>query len=258
MFNPVIIIALVAQSIISKASRMAGAVVGFLITSGILLWGLGVYAEGDEIAFFGVAIPQVVFVILCLIWYAFNVKEIFAAKNMEKALENPVLQNEPVKNFYHNTREAWSRGDLNFLDPVFQSSSRNKTDENFMKELPPLKGSSLEMFLEKYIPFEGEYLIATGDVQGVSDPAWFFVTNMRLIQRDGETFEFRTIMLDEISYYKIEKDVQTKTNTLHIGLTSGEQVYFKKILLYMKEKWAEEMIKRHVPQTQIPFSPLPG
>lgn len=257
MLNPFIVFALIAQAFISKASRMAGALAGFLITSGILIWGLGVYADGDEIAFFGVAIPQFLFVILCLIWYAFNVKEIFAAKNMQKALENPILQNETVKMFYRNTREAWSRGDLNFLDPTFQGSAKNKTDEKFINQLPPLKGSSLEMFFEKYTPLESEYLVATGDLQSGINPAWFFVTNMRLIQRDGESLEFKTIILDDISYYKIERDKHTKTDTLHIGLKNGEQVYFKKVLLYMKEKWAEEIIKRRVSQVEIPIPPLP-
>ena len=52
IFNPVIIVAIVAQSFISKFSRIAGAVAGFLITAGILIWGLSVYGEGYEIAFF--------------------------------------------------------------------------------------------------------------------------------------------------------------------------------------------------------------
>lgn len=51
MFNPVIIGALIVQSLISRGSKMAGAIVGYLITTGIAICGsscggrLGVAAQ---------------------------------------------------------------------------------------------------------------------------------------------------------------------------------------------------------------------
>ncbi len=66
IFNPVIIVAIVVQSWISKASRTAGAIVGFVITTGILLWGLAIYDQHGQIAFFGIPLSQPVFVILCI------------------------------------------------------------------------------------------------------------------------------------------------------------------------------------------------
>ena len=58
MFNPVIIIAVIIQALVTKFSRIAGAVMGYLITTGILLWGLSLYREGDQIAFFGIPLSN--------------------------------------------------------------------------------------------------------------------------------------------------------------------------------------------------------
>ena len=65
MFNPVIIVAIIVQSLVSKVDRIAGAVLGFLITTGIFLWGLSVYAEGNQIALFTIPLSQPVFLIAC-------------------------------------------------------------------------------------------------------------------------------------------------------------------------------------------------
>ena len=73
--NPVIVIALIVQAFISNASRRAGAMVGYLITSGILIWGLGLYSEGDAIALFGIPLTQPIFLMACLIWYGFDTHE---------------------------------------------------------------------------------------------------------------------------------------------------------------------------------------
>jgi len=80
MFNPVIIVAIVVQSFISKASRVAGAITGYVITTGIMLWGLSLYSEGSQIAFFGVPLSQSAFIVLCLVWYGFDTKKLVAAK----------------------------------------------------------------------------------------------------------------------------------------------------------------------------------
>lgn len=49
--NYTILFALMVQSAIAQASRTAGAIVGFLITTGILLWGLDAYRVGDASPF---------------------------------------------------------------------------------------------------------------------------------------------------------------------------------------------------------------
>lgn len=80
IFNPVIIVAIVIQSWVSKASRIAGAILGYLITTGIFLWGLAIYDDHGQIAFFGVPLSQPVFVILCLVWYVFDTFTFNAAR----------------------------------------------------------------------------------------------------------------------------------------------------------------------------------
>jgi hypothetical protein len=77
--NPLIIVAIIIQAVIAKASKVAGAIVGYLITTGILLWGLSLYGSGDEIAFAGIPLSQPVFFVVVLIWYAFDTGNLIAA-----------------------------------------------------------------------------------------------------------------------------------------------------------------------------------
>jgi len=75
-----ILIGLLLQAVIAKASRIAGAIVGYIITTGIFLWGLSVYRMGDQITYFGVSLSQPWFWILCLGWYVFDTNEFVIAK----------------------------------------------------------------------------------------------------------------------------------------------------------------------------------
>ena len=83
--NPIIIIAIIAQSFISKASSMAGAITGFLITTGIFLWGLSLYSGGSGIIFFFVPLSETVFIVLCLVWYGFNIRRFISARKVAVA-----------------------------------------------------------------------------------------------------------------------------------------------------------------------------
>ncbi len=80
MFNPFIVIAVIIQMAIASASRIAGAITGYIITTGILLWGLGVYSSGYQVALFGIPLSQTVFIIAILAWYAFDTKEFIEAR----------------------------------------------------------------------------------------------------------------------------------------------------------------------------------
>jgi len=95
IFNPVIIVAIVVQSWISKASRTAGAIVGFVITTGILLWGLAIYDQHGQIAFFGIPLSQPVFVILCIVWYAFDTAAFKAARRAAPPATPPPVHANP-------------------------------------------------------------------------------------------------------------------------------------------------------------------
>lgn len=81
--NIPILIAVVVQAVVSRVSRVAGAVVGFFITTGILLWGLSVYSGGGAITFFGATLSQPVFIIACLVWYALDVWALLQARKYQ-------------------------------------------------------------------------------------------------------------------------------------------------------------------------------
>lgn len=83
--NPVIFIAVIIQSAIAKSSPRLGAMVGYLITSGILLWGLGVYAQDGWITFFGFDLSFSAFIIFCVIWYLYDSFQFLFAKPAQEA-----------------------------------------------------------------------------------------------------------------------------------------------------------------------------
>ena len=80
MFNPVILVAIILQAIVSRSSRIAGAVLGYVITTGILLWGISLYGDGDQIALFGIPLSAPIFFLACLVWYGFDTREFTAAR----------------------------------------------------------------------------------------------------------------------------------------------------------------------------------
>ncbi len=83
MFNPAIVAALVVQMFIGGVSRIAAAVVGYVITTGILVWGLSLYSAGDAIAFLGAPLSQPIFLAACLVWYGFDTWEFLAAHGVQ-------------------------------------------------------------------------------------------------------------------------------------------------------------------------------
>ena len=80
MFNPVIVVAIIIQWIVAKFSRIAGAIIGYIVTTGILLWGISAYGEGSQITLFGMPLSQPIFLIACLVWYLFDTREFLAAR----------------------------------------------------------------------------------------------------------------------------------------------------------------------------------
>lgn len=71
--NLVILGAIVAHIVISSIHPLAGAILGFVLTTAVLLWGLSIYAGGGVIAFFAWPVSQAVFIGLCALWYVWDV-----------------------------------------------------------------------------------------------------------------------------------------------------------------------------------------
>jgi hypothetical protein len=87
--NLYIVGAIVVQGLISKVDALAGAIVGYLVTTGILIWGWILYSQGDAVAFFGIVFSLPVFVIACLVWYGFDTFELVGALNGGELDEGP-------------------------------------------------------------------------------------------------------------------------------------------------------------------------
>ena len=80
--NPIVLVAILAQGFIARANRMAGAIAGFILTTGILIWGLSLYSQGSGIALVGIPLSQPIFLVTCLVWYGFNTRAFLRARQI--------------------------------------------------------------------------------------------------------------------------------------------------------------------------------
>lgn len=79
LINPVILGAVVLQGVLAKVAPTAGAIAGFVITAGILIWGLTAYSQGNYIALFGITVSEPFFILMCLVWFAYDAKQLRVA-----------------------------------------------------------------------------------------------------------------------------------------------------------------------------------
>ena len=93
--NFVILIAVLIQAVINRINRIAGAIAGFVITAGVLIWGLGAYAGGGYITFFRMKLSQPVFLLACLVWFGFDVHALLQARK-HQAFQAQVVENAPA------------------------------------------------------------------------------------------------------------------------------------------------------------------
>ena len=124
MYNPVVIVAIIVQSLVAKASRIVGSIIGYIITTGILLWGISVYGQGDQITLFGIPLSQPAFLFACLVWYGLDTREFMAAR---KKASDEKVQMYPKPDPVTVMR---SKGDADetsvYLEPVYVAKERGK------------------------------------------------------------------------------------------------------------------------------------
>jgi hypothetical protein len=89
MFNPIIIVAVLIQFVVGRISRLLGAILGFLITTGILIWGVMIYGAGGQISFATFPLPFPIFILACLVWYVFDVRELMTAFRVRRVRQEP-------------------------------------------------------------------------------------------------------------------------------------------------------------------------
>jgi len=144
MFNPIIVIAILVQSFVARTSKIAGAILGFVITTGILVWGLSLYAVGSGIIFFGIPLSQEFFILLCAVWYVFDVRGFLRARRAtgNVAANKAALDDPAVRALWSTTWNAWRQG---------QGSQAGRGEANKL---------SLNEFVDAYIKKTGRYMQA--------------------------------------------------------------------------------------------------
>ncbi len=247
MFNPVIIVAIIIQGIVSKASRMAGAILGYIITTSIFIWGLSLYSEGDAIALFGARISQEFFIIACLVWFGFDTMEFIKAKKGKGTIKPGLLKEANVVELYQNTMKEWSSGKLSGLNKGFEKEGKMSYD-NFVKGYAPVEGSALDIFFSKFPPIQHEFLIGIGDSASSSDKGWFTLTNLRLILKDGLSKSFKEINLADIENFE-SKGIRKKILTFK--MKSGETIEFNNVEVYPDEKYMKYAMQLEKPSSEI-------
>lgn len=90
MNRPVIVvIAILVQIIADRINRLAGAVVGFLATTVVLVWGINLYSHSQQsVAIFFIPLSLEGFIFMCLLWYVvdvFSLSKALAERQRSKA-----------------------------------------------------------------------------------------------------------------------------------------------------------------------------
>ena len=181
--------------------------------------------------------------ILLFLWGVYQATK--KGSDKKKALNNPVLQNPNVVDFYARTLNEWASGRLDFINKSFQQSAAKLDYNGFIAAIPPAPNSALGIFFERYQPYPNEYLIGVGNDS--SGKAWFVLTNVRLIQKDGKTNGFTEIYLEQVQEY-ITKGTMTKELTF--VLKTGQNVLFQKVAIYPSEEYVKKLIVLSVQNQQ--------
>jgi hypothetical protein len=186
----------------------------------------------------------------------FGVAAMYKMRLAGKALKSELLQDQRVVDCYNTTLAAWSSGQLDVLSEKFRKEGAMAYDK-FVAKYRPIEGSALFVFFSQFPPRPGEFIIGIGNGTSSTDSAWFVLTNLRLIQRDGRDRSFTELDLADIHSFEF-KGKWTKQMTFN--MISGKPIDFAKVDIYPSEKFLTELIKRArlaevVPQTGSPAPP---
>jgi len=225
MVGFVIIGGLFLQSVVAQISRVAAAVVGYAITTGVLIWGLSVYKESDSfeehfVTIFGIELSQSVFVVLCLAWYGFDTWHLVAATMERQATQDllqrhPQLADEHVVRFYSTAFTAWAGQKLALAEPGPEGAQGVRLPD-FVDKYPPDEGTALGRFFETWQQSDEELLAGL-------DNRWFALTNLRLIQKDGRDDRFKEVVLADVEAFEVED------SSLVFKMRAGGEVSFERV-----------------------------
>ena len=221
MFNPIIIVAVLVQGFIGRANKMAGAIAGFLITTGILLWGLSVYSDGDQISFFGSPIDQGFFIILCMVWYGFDVYGLIKARKLSAldAENRAALADPAARAIWSSTWRAWRLGNN---VPAAATAEANRLSEDAFVDSYLKKTGRLIQSIASRGGFQFDDFIVYITINPAHDIS--VLTNRTLYlfaNKDISSGPAQIIALADIESYRFDTSGQGR---LHLQLRSGQVI----------------------------------
>jgi len=124
----------------------------------------------------------------------------------KKEFQSLYLSNPTNKMFFENTLKALEEGKIDIKRKIGTNWLLKKGIDGLITLYLPHKNSIYRYFFDNYIPLPGEYLVSVGgyDDKLVGIHPWIFLTNYRILQRDGKTKQYYMIPFDKLIEYKTE------------------------------------------------------
>jgi hypothetical protein len=168
----------------------------------------------------------------------YGIKSIYDGIKDKELMEMELLSMPVVEEFYKNTKQAWMDNKLKSLGSGFKAEGNRSSIKQLKKRYLPYEGSAFHTFLTRFNPGPDEYLVSLSHGTSNKDNAWFILTNSRLIQKDGQTDEFREFELKDIQEYNVSR-LKAEMN---ITKRSGEVVTLKKLSYFPGKKYVDFLI----------------
>ena len=223
-----ILIGLAIQFILFTTSRKRAAIFGYVITSFVLIYGLIAYNSNEGISLFYIEISQGFFIVLCIFWYGFNTYELINSIRTSFKLNEELLKDNKVAEFYKYTYNIWANGTLDDLNKAYKKEAKLGY-MHFIRNNGPHFGSAMEAILTKFDLLENEYFIGIGEKKTGKERGYFVLTNYRLFIKDGLTQEYLQVDLSNLIEFKHSEDV---SKPCVITLKSGETKEIHHVEIY--------------------------
>jgi hypothetical protein len=224
----IILIGIAIQFLLFTTSRKRAAIFGYVITTFVLIYGLVAYNSSGRIALFYIEISQGLFIALCILWYGFDTYELINAIKTSFELNEELLKDNKVADYYKYTYSIWANGTLDSFNKGYKKETKLGYN-HFIRNNGPHVGGAMEAILTKFDPLENEYFIGIGEKKTGIERGCFVLTNYRLFIKDGLTQEYLKIDLSNLNEFKHSEDV---SKPCVIKLKSGETKEIHNVEIY--------------------------
>jgi len=180
----------------------------------------------------------------------------------KKEFYSKYLNNPANRMFFENTLIAIKEGKVVIKHKIGSNwLLKKKGIDGLMMLYVPHKLSIYSYFFDNYKPLPGEYLITVGggeDDKIFGIHSWVFLTNYRVLQRDGKTKKYYMIPFDRLIDYKMEGGKWTAKLTFKMDgghTTTCEKVESwipEEMLLFLasEKEWIQYNVKPSEPNVQ--------